>query len=67
MSYEGTTCPCGHKKEPNTMLCSDCMTTFAHHPSMPVFLDKSRAPETRRHAAMTLLALARGRLSARTT
>jgi hypothetical protein len=61
MSYEGTVCPCGDKKEPNTMLCNGCMSEFSQHPSMSVFLDKSREPETRRHAALTLLALARGR------
>ena len=61
MSYEGTTCPCGGKKESNTMLCSGCMDTFAGHSAMTSFLDRKGDVETRRNAAMILLALARGR------
>lgn len=61
MSYEGTVCPCGGKKQPNTMLCVGCETAFADHPSMAAFKDERRDLETRRHAAMTLLSLARGR------
>lgn len=33
MSYEGTICPCGDKKESNTMLCNGCVSTFEQHPS----------------------------------
>jgi hypothetical protein len=60
MSFEGTTCPCGGKKQPNTMLCNGCETTFADHPSMKSFKSEKDA-ELRRHAALTLLSLARGR------
>jgi hypothetical protein len=61
MSYEGTICPCGGKKDSNTMLCNGCMTAFAQHPSMSAYLDKSKDVEARRHAALTLLSLARDR------
>ncbi len=61
MSYEGTTCPCGGKKAPNTMLCDGCMTEFKDHPAMASFTDKKNDVEIRRHAALTLLTLARGR------
>lgn len=61
MSYEGTKCPCGGKKASNTMLCNGCMTAFANHPSMKVFLDTNADREARRHSAMILLEMARVR------
>lgn len=61
MSYEGTTCPCGDKKQANTMLCTSCMDAFANHPSMAVFQNTNGDREQRRHAAMILLELARSR------
>lgn len=61
MSYEGTVCPCGGKKLGNTMLCDGCVSEFGQHPSMADFRDGKLSTDTRRHAAVTLLALARGR------
>jgi hypothetical protein len=61
MSYEGTICPCGDKKLPDTMLCDKCEMAFADHPSMLSYKDKSKDIESRRFAATTLLALSRGR------
>ena len=63
MSYEDTSCPCGGKKERETMLCNDCEQYLADHPAMAVFKDKSNSNESRRHAAMILLTLARKRKS----
>lgn len=60
MSYEDTICPCGGKKESDTMLCPQCETDLANHPSMPVFKDQGNALEARRHAATILCSLARG-------
>ena len=62
MSYENTVCPCSGKKEPKTMLCRDCETAFADHPSMKEFKSGTDR-EARMHAAMTLLTLARGRIT----
>lgn len=61
MSYEGTICPCGEKKSPNTLLCIGCELDYQKHPSMKAYNDRSRGLDERGHAAMTLLALARGR------
>lgn len=60
MSYEGTTCACGGKKQSNTMLCNGCETEFSGHASMKAFKSEKDV-ELRRHAALTLLCLARGR------
>lgn len=60
MSYEDTNCPCGGKKERDTMLCDRCESDLAQHPSMPVFKNLENALESRRHAAIVLLSLSRG-------
>ena len=61
MSFEDSNCPCGGKKEPGTMLCQLCESELATHPSMPVFKDHQSNLELRRHAAIVLVTLARGR------
>lgn len=61
MSYEDTNCPCGGKKLRETMLCADCETAFASHPSMKVFKDETYSLDARRHAAIVLLTLSRKR------
>lgn len=61
MSYEGTICPCGDKKPTNTMICDVCMSEYSQHPSMACYRDEKNDVENRRHAAQTLLSLARGR------
>lgn len=61
MSFEDTKCPCGGKKLTDTMLCSDCETAFKDHPSMKYFNNPAHPIDGRRHAAITLITLARGR------
>ena len=61
MSYEDTNCPCGDNKERDTMLCGTCMEAFKDRREMKTFLDGNEPVEYRRHAAIILLALARGR------
>jgi hypothetical protein len=62
MSYEDTNCPCGGKKERETMLCADCMKAFADTPDMKVFLDPIKyGVDARRPAAILLCAKARRR------
>lgn len=61
MSYHDTNCPCGGKKETDTMLCEDCAAALQDHPSMAVFRDKSESTESRRHSAIVLVTLARKR------
>lgn len=65
MSYENTVCPCGGVKEPGTMLCTGCETALKDHPSMIAFNTRSNDFETRKHAAMTLIELSRGRIRPR--
>jgi hypothetical protein len=68
MSYEDTNCPCGHRKERDTMLCADCMTAFKDHPSMKGFLnaDGTWSIPARRQSAIILVTLARKRLKSAT-
>lgn len=65
MSYDGIVCRCGGKKFSGTLICSGCESDFANHPSMLAFKDEKNRPETRRHAAETLLTMATGRGQAR--
>ena len=60
MSWENTKCPCGGRKESETMLCRDCEEYLEDRPEMAIFRGDGD-PDLRRHAAITLLALARGR------
>jgi len=61
MSFENTDCPCGGKKDRDTMLCRICEVELAGHPSMISFNNTKASLETRRHAALVLLTLVRGR------
>lgn len=61
MSYDGIVCRCGGKKLSGTLICSCCEKAFAQHPSMQAFNDEKNRPESRRHAAETLLTMATGR------
>lgn len=61
MSYEDTNCPCGGKKPTDTMLCDECLAAFADRPEMGIFKDGSQNVASRRHAAIILVTLARGR------
>lgn len=60
MSYEDTKCPCGDKKPTDTMLCDACVEYMKDHPSMVTFRSDAEIHD-RRHAALVLLTLARGR------
>ncbi len=61
-SYEGIICPCGGKKERETMLCPECVTHFrASRPSLFDYLDGSKPLEWRRSDAIILCSLARTR------
>ena len=60
MSFDDSKCICGDRKEPGVMLCSACLDALKDRREMAIF--KSDDPvETRRHAAIVLLTLARGR------
>ena len=61
MSYENTSCPCGGRKERETMLCLDCKAYVASTIEAAVMNDASRSWQTRRNAAIRLLSIARGR------
>jgi len=60
MSYEDTNCPCGDRKLTDTMLCDACMADLADRREMAIFRSGEDVG-TRRHSAIMLLALARGR------
>lgn len=61
MAYEDTNCPCGGKKERETMLCADCQTAFADNVQMKILRDASALFEWKRSSAIALLSLARRR------
>lgn len=61
MSYENTSCPCGGRKERETMLCAPCVTATAATIEAAVINDASRTWQTRRNAAIRLIAMARKR------
>lgn len=61
MSYENTKCPCGGNKPTDTMLCDECETALADHPSMKYFKDSKGPVESRRQAAIILVSVARQR------
>jgi hypothetical protein len=43
------------------MLCDDCETSLATHPTMKWFLDTTQPVESRRHSAIVLVTAARQR------
>ncbi len=65
MSYADEKCPCGGKKQRDTMLCSDCETALADRHEMRRYQDGTIPIDLRRHAAIVLLSLARGRMRKR--
>lgn len=62
MSYEDTRCPCGDRKERETMLCGGCVRAFADRGELADYQDKSKPLDWRRNSALVLLALAKKRL-----
>jgi hypothetical protein len=62
MAYENRECPCGGKKERETMLCQACQETF-HDTVEVAALNQEWPVEARRNAAIRLLSMARRRKS----
>ena len=61
MSYENTKCPCGGIKQTETMLCPECNAAFWHLKDMTDYQNGALSVMHRRLAAISLLAMARGR------
>ena len=63
MSYENTSCPCGGKKERETMICADCVTAIngANPNDLALYEDHRIPTSTRRAMAIRILATARRR------
>ena len=61
MSYDDTRCPCGDRKPTDTMLCDACVSHLQARREMAIFRSPDDDVQYRRHAAVVLLALARGR------
>jgi hypothetical protein len=61
MAWEDTNCPCGDRKERETMLCTGCEASFASHPAMATFKDLASKQSWRRSSAIQLCAMARRR------
>lgn len=63
MAYEDTHCPCGGKKERETMLCPLCMEWLRLHPSMRAWQNPTNSWDYQRQAAMVLVLLAHRRIN----
>jgi DNA-directed RNA polymerase subunit RPC12/RpoP len=61
MSYENTECPCGGKKQRETLICAECERQFADTYEMKSFRDLTEPPWSRRPSAIRLLSMARRR------
>lgn len=61
MSYEDTKCPCGGKKERQTMLCSECVAAFNDRRELTEYQDGTLPLGYRRNAALILIALSKKR------
>jgi hypothetical protein len=64
MSYENTACPCGGKKERETMICADCVDyieSTTAHTDLARHKDYSFSVEARRWMAIRVLTIARSR------
>jgi len=66
MSYESTTCPCGGRKERETMICDPCKAFAAITAAndLSLYEDHRIPTATRRAMAIRILAIARRRGSA---
>lgn len=62
MSYENQYCPCGGRKERETMLCANCVRDFADRPELQDYQNKNLSFDYRRNAALVLLSLAHQRV-----
>lgn len=64
MSYENTACPCGGKKERETMICAACadyIESTTAHVDLARHNDQAFSVESRRGMAIRMLTIARGR------
>ena len=64
MSYENTACPCGGKKERETMICAACadyIESTTANVDLARHNDQAFSLESRRGMVIRLLTLARGR------
>jgi hypothetical protein len=66
MSYESTACPCGGKKERETMICDPCkaFASITAANDLALYEDHRIPTATRRAMAIRILAIARRRGSA---
>ena len=62
MAYEDTNCPCGGRKDRETMLCTACQEWLAEHPALKTWQDGTLIWNARRDAAIVLVTRARSRL-----
>jgi hypothetical protein len=61
MSYENNQCPCRGRKERETMLCGPCVTATKETADAAAMADTTRTWQTRRNAAIRLIAMVRKR------
>ncbi len=64
MSYENTSCPCGGKKEKETLICRECVVhiyAVTDGFDLERYRDESFTTEARRSMAIRLLTAARKR------
>ena len=61
MSYENNQCPCGGRKERETMLCAPCVAATEITIESAVMHDTTRTWQARRNAAIRLIAMVRKR------
>lgn len=61
MSYEDTTCPCGSRKERQTMICQQCRDYLASSIELAAMDDLRIPVQARRSAAIRVLKLSRNR------
>ena len=67
MSYENTTCPCGGRKERETMICDPCkaFASVTAANDLSLYEDHRIPTATRRAMAIRILAIARRRGNAK--
>jgi hypothetical protein len=61
MAFEDKKCPCGNRKQTDTMLCDECNAHFADRKELSEYQDQSLRLDYRRNAAVVLVTLARDR------
>ena len=63
MSYENSSCPCGGKKERETMICDPCkaFASITAANDLSIYEDHRIPTATRRAMAIRILAIARRR------